>query len=100
LQKLAFNEISEARMKVKTVNGSVYDLNTEKKIWKRIEKSEASGAVRRETEWIPYISFHGNVGQGLIIVMDPLPESAVGTINRVIYTSDIAEVLHDSPSQG
>ena len=79
-------------MIVKTESGSLYELNTDEKIWRRAVKGPTAGEVRHDGEWTPYISFSGCVGERLVIVMEPLPESAEGTQNRVLISSEILEV--------
>lgn len=79
-------------MKVRTESGSLYELDTDKKIWRRTVKGPTGGDVRHDGEWMPYIAFTGSVGYRLVITMEPLPESAEGTKNRVLISSEIIEV--------
>lgn len=57
-------------MKIYTEN-SLYEFNLEEKTVRRLPL-RSSGALYRDQEWIPYLTFHYEVGDEMKIVMEHL----------------------------
>jgi hypothetical protein len=71
--------------------GSVYEIDTENKTWLRSTRTTVSGPCRTEFGW--YDHLEGPViGKGMVLRMQPLPESEPGTLCRLIYTSDVTAI--------
>lgn len=79
-------------IRVRTASGSLYELNPEKLTWKRAETGvdyDPANPLRTEEgkliEW-PEIK----VGVGMALLCPPI---TAGTTFRLVYTSDVVEVL-------
>lgn len=82
---------------VKTKTGSVYHINTTYKMWEQIEQGNdvpiVSSAPLRTTHGSYVKVSDPSLGLGLLIQCPPLVE---GTIGRLIYTSDVVEIIKES----
>lgn len=80
---------------VHTETGSIYEIDKIRKRWRRTATTSESGPVRRDGEWIDYDSIDIRFGHRMQIVCQPLPESAPGTIGRLIDTSPVLRIVFD-----
>lgn len=82
---------------VKTETGSVYHINTTDKTWEQTEQGGdvplVSAAPLRSTSGSYVKVSDPSVGLGLLIQCPPLIQ---GTAGRLIYTSDVVEIIKES----
>lgn len=79
------------KQRVTTQTGSVYVIDTEAKTWHRMQSTENSGTLRTHEGTFNTLE-PLEVGKGLTMYMDTLPTSAPGTLQRLVYTSDIVNI--------
>lgn len=73
-------------MKIYTEN-SIYEINTEEKLCRRIPLSEAI-SLRKDKEWAKYITLHYTVGEPMRLVLEHLgseePSVTLRTTSTVV----------------
>jgi hypothetical protein len=78
-------------MRVTTLMGSVYLIDESEQTWQRVQITPASGRCRTESGSYDAMS-QPVIGEGMVLRMQPLPESEPGTLCRLIYTSDVTAI--------
>lgn len=79
------------RYQVRTETGSEYVIDLTLKTWERLKRENSSGKLRTESGTYQEIE-PIKLGEGVLMICDPLPESVPGTTGRMVLTSNVVEI--------